>query len=108
MWYIAARWIEREPLLPLPRSTGTERFNRITLRRTFGLHAAGVFGLTALGLLCTRPFTVPTLQDGQHTFEVRATDSANNQATASRTFTVDGAARSRAAGRRGPPRRWRA
>ncbi|MDA0181841.1 Ig-like domain-containing protein [Solirubrobacter phytolaccae] len=39
---------------------------------------------------CLSPLTTATLAPGQHTFEVRATDTTGNQgAAASRTFTVD-------------------
>jgi hypothetical protein len=40
---------------------------------------------------CNSPFTTGALDDGQHTFQVRATDNAGNADTspASRTFTVD-------------------
>jgi len=43
---------------------------------------------------CTSPETTASLSDGQHTFEVRATDSAGNTdgSPASRTFTVDATA----------------
>ncbi len=43
---------------------------------------------------CTSPETTASLSDGQHTFEVRATDPAGNtdQSPASRTFTVDATA----------------
>jgi hypothetical protein len=38
---------------------------------------------------CTSPFTAATLTDGDHRFTVRATDTAQNVAVASRDFTVD-------------------
>ena len=40
---------------------------------------------------CSSPFTTPHLEDGAHTFEVRATDPAGNtdSSPASRTFSVD-------------------
>lgn len=38
---------------------------------------------------CTSPFTSQALAEGQHTFEVRAHDAANNTNSATRTFTVD-------------------
>ncbi len=38
---------------------------------------------------CTSPWTAPTLGEGSHTVEVRATDGAGNQSTQSVTFTVD-------------------
>jgi hypothetical protein len=41
---------------------------------------------------CNSPFAASRLADGSHTFEVTATDAADNTATASRTWTVDGPA----------------
>lgn len=43
---------------------------------------------------CTSPYTSSELSDGEHTFEVRATDSYGNleSSPASRTFTVDSVA----------------
>ncbi len=38
---------------------------------------------------CGSPFTAATLADGPHTVDVRATDGAGNQATASVSMTVD-------------------
>lgn len=38
---------------------------------------------------CTSPWTTPTLTEGSHNAEVRATDSAGNSATATVSFTVD-------------------
>jgi hypothetical protein len=43
---------------------------------------------------CTSPYTTAALAEGEHTFEVRATDPAGNtdQSPAARTFTVKAAA----------------
>ena len=38
---------------------------------------------------CVSPFTAQALAEGPHTFEVRGTDTASNQTTATRSFTVD-------------------
>ncbi|RKQ92267.1 Ig-like protein group 3 [Solirubrobacter pauli] len=38
---------------------------------------------------CSSPHTTAVLAEGQHTFEVRATDTAGNTATDQRVFTVD-------------------
>jgi hypothetical protein len=38
---------------------------------------------------CSSPFTAPTLADGPHTADVRATDAAGNATTDSVNFTVD-------------------
>ncbi len=38
---------------------------------------------------CTTPYTTASLGDGPHTFDVRVADSLGNQATASRSFTID-------------------
>ncbi len=38
---------------------------------------------------CASPFTTATLGQGNHTFDVRATDGAGNVGTANRTFSVD-------------------
>jgi len=41
---------------------------------------------------CSSPFTASRLADGPYTFQVTATDAADNTATASRTWTLDGPA----------------
>jgi hypothetical protein len=41
---------------------------------------------------CSSPFTASGLADGSHTFQVRATDRAQNTGFASRTWTVDATA----------------
>ena len=41
---------------------------------------------------CSSPFTASGLADGSHTFQVRATDTVQNTAVASRTWTVAGPA----------------
>jgi hypothetical protein len=41
---------------------------------------------------CSSPFTTSVLADGSHTFQVMATDAADNSDVATRTWTVDGPA----------------
>ena len=49
-------------------------------------------GLTGNPPLCTNPFVIPDLDDGQHTLVVLASDTRSNFTVAEKTFTVHGQA----------------
>jgi hypothetical protein len=82
---------------PTPRSTPAPRARRTTPRRssrsrpTSRARRSSAASTAAPGRPAPRPRPTASLADGDHTFEVRATDPAGNtDATpATRTFTVD-------------------
>jgi hypothetical protein len=78
--------IDEGPSGAIDDSTPTFRFSSSTSGATFGCRVDdGAFAG------CSSPYTTPTLADGPHTFEVRATSPAGvvDPTPAAQTFTVD-------------------